>query len=48
LQRAEQNAAADTDLPPDLTQVTTAWPALPQHIKAAILALIETAEEIRP
>ena len=43
LQRAEQNAAPNTDLPTDLTQVTTAWPALPKHIKAAILALIQTA-----
>jgi len=25
---------------PDLTRVVTAWPALPEHIRAAILALV--------
>ena len=48
LQRAEQNAAADTDSPPDLTQVTTAWPDLPEHIKAAILTLVQSAGEVQP
>ena len=48
LQRTEQNAAADTDLPPDLTQVTTAWPDLPEHIKAAILTLVQSAGEVQP
>jgi len=32
------------DLPPDLHRVTTSWPRLPEHIKAAILALVKTAE----
>jgi len=28
---------------PDLEQIITAWPELPEHIKAAIMALIRTA-----
>jgi hypothetical protein len=32
--------AAKTD--PDLARVVTAWPDLPPHIKAAVLALIGT------
>jgi hypothetical protein len=28
---------------PDLTRVIEAWPALPPHIKVAVLALIGTA-----
>jgi len=32
------------NLPPDLARVTTAWPRLPVHIKAAVLALVKTAE----
>lgn len=28
---------------PDLEQIITAWPELPEHIKAAIKTLIETA-----
>ena len=30
--------------PPDLAHVTASWPRLPEHIKAAILALVKTAE----
>ena len=29
---------------PDLAGVVVAWPALPEHIRAAVLALVETAE----
>jgi hypothetical protein len=32
---------ADTD--PDLTRLSSAWPKLPDHIRAAILALVTTA-----
>jgi hypothetical protein len=30
-------------LPPDLTRVIDAWPSLPEPIKAAVLALVQTA-----
>jgi hypothetical protein len=29
---------------PDLTRVIEAWPTLPDHIRKAILALVETAK----
>jgi len=41
-QTQHNNAEAQT--PPDLGCVVAAWPALPQHIKAAVLALVNTAE----
>ena len=31
------------DLTPDLDQVVAAWPALPQHIKAAVVTLVQAA-----
>jgi len=34
-------AQAETD--PDLTRIVTAWPDLPLHIRAAVLALVGTA-----
>jgi hypothetical protein len=30
-------------MPPDLARVVEAWPALPEHIRAAVLALVGTA-----
>ena len=35
----------DFQLPADLARVMEAWPDLPQHIRAAILALVKTTEE---
>jgi hypothetical protein len=34
---------AGAEIDPDLTRVVTAWPDLPAHIRAAVLALIGTA-----
>ena len=41
-QTQHNNIEAQT--PPDLDRVVAAWPALPQHIKAAVLALVKTTE----
>jgi hypothetical protein len=38
----EKNPVAD--LPSDLAGVVAAWPSLPAHIKAAVLALVGTAK----
>jgi hypothetical protein len=41
LRRGEGSAYTPlTDLPADLARVVEAWSALPEHIKAAVLALI--------
>jgi hypothetical protein len=37
------DATPATPTDPDLTQVIDGWPGLPEHIKAAILALVATA-----
>jgi len=42
VQRNSPLAAAPV-LPPELAGVVTAWPTLPEHIKAAVLALVATA-----
>jgi hypothetical protein len=31
------------DLSPDLTEIVVVWPELPEHIKAAIKALVQTS-----
>jgi len=33
------------NLPPDLAEIVTKWPTLQEHIKAAIKALVVTAQE---
>jgi hypothetical protein len=38
-----QNAAVQ-QADADLARVVTAWPDLPAHIKAAVLALVQTAQ----
>ena len=35
------------NLPPDLAEVVTRWPELPDHIKAAIKALVRTQSDER-
>ncbi len=36
--------AENTPVDPDLAEVNAAWPKLPEHIKAAVLALIRANE----
>lgn len=31
------------DMPPDLGHVVSAWPTLPEYVKAAVMALVKTA-----
>jgi len=32
-------------LPPDVAAIVAVWPSLPEHIKAAITALIDTSQD---
>jgi len=34
-------------LPGDLARVVSAWPQLPEHIRAAVLALVQTGQPSR-
>lgn len=36
------------EVDPDLARVLDAWPGLPEYIKAAVLALVESAGPRRP
>ena len=34
-----------TDFPPELQQIVTAWPTLPEHVKQAVMALVRSAKK---
>jgi len=38
----KQGQIESTALPPDVAEIVAAWPRLPEHIKAAIKALVQT------
>jgi len=41
--RLPAGCSTPPELPPDLARVIDAWPSLPAHIRAAVLALVTTA-----
>jgi len=38
----KQGKIDPSELPPDLAEIVAVWPELPEHIKAAIKALVQT------
>jgi hypothetical protein len=38
----KQGIINTSELPPDLAEIVAVWPDLPEHIKAAIKALVQT------
>jgi len=36
-----------SELPPDLAEIVTVWPKLPEHIKAAVMALVQTHKQMQ-
>ncbi len=43
LKVAFSNPPEPSQVDPDLAQIVAAWPALPEHVRLAVLALVETA-----
>ena len=46
-QSPKQGQIDTQELPSDLAEIVTVWPELPEHIKAAIRALVQTHTEGR-
>ena len=42
LNSQKQSKIDTSELPPDLAEIVTIWPELPEHIKVAIKALVQT------
>ncbi|MHC4707876.1 MAG: hypothetical protein ACYS8I_12420 [Planctomycetota bacterium] len=40
----KQSTIDKQELPPDLAEIVAVWPALPEHIKAAVKALVRAAK----
>ncbi|MHC4742632.1 MAG: hypothetical protein ACYS8Z_12010 [Planctomycetota bacterium] len=43
--RAQKAENRPKNLPPDLAEIVAKWPTLQEHIRAAIKALVQVAEE---
>jgi hypothetical protein len=41
---SQRESKLTADASPDLARINESWPALPTHIRAAILALLDAAE----
>ena len=39
-----QNSPLAGDVDPDLARVVSSWPGLPEHLKAAVMALVTTVQ----